>query len=84
MHDTLPLPRPDLDWEENHLNWEKKATRRERKFLVHPRPVLDQTRATGRPAPQPVEPVGPENLSFSIPFFSNTQARSLSELLCQL
>ena len=58
MLDRLPLPRPDFDWEENHLNREEKVTGRERNFLCIPQLVLDRTRATGQPVPQPVEPVG--------------------------
>ena len=62
MHDRLPLPQSDLDREENHLDLEEKATRRERKFWYNPRSVLGWTRSTGsstgRPIPQPVEPVG--------------------------
>ena len=78
MLDRLPLPRPILDQEENHLDRKEKATGRERNFLAS----LDQTRKIGRPVPQPVEPVGlsldrlslfgPENLFFLIPLFSNT------------
>ena len=54
MHDRLPLPQWDLDREENHLDQEEKAIGRERNFWC----ILDRTRATGQPVPQPVELVG--------------------------
>ena len=58
MYERLPLPQSDLDREENHLDLEEKATRRERSFFDLPRLVLDRTSTTGRPVTQPVELVG--------------------------
>ena len=83
-----PRPRRESSRPGREGHWERE------KVLVHPRPVLDRTRSTGRPVPQPIELVGhsldrlslfgPENLFFLIPLFSNTYARSLFELLSQL
>ena len=54
----------------------------ERECFCTPRSILDRAKGTSRPVPWPVEPVGPmprpvqqfgpENLSFSVFFFSNT------------
>ena len=55
---TSTRPRSDLDRTRVGLDREDKATGRERRFLCLPRPDLDRTRETGRPVPQPVEPVG--------------------------
>ena len=57
MLDGLPLPRSNINREEMNLDREEKATRREKIWDIS-RLDLDQTRATGRLVPQPIELVG--------------------------